>query len=140
MRSVKAQAIANRPRALPLPVWEGGLDRRVPQGAAWPLHRPGTQLGRPQSAALLVPSALTRHPQQNSYLSYAQPAERPQCEEHRRPDREGDYDGAHGGQTSGNQFEGLCRDFSTATFMKPKHLRPGDLDIQACATCGRRCD
>ncbi|WNG50324.1 hypothetical protein F0U60_43970 [Archangium minus] len=33
------------------------LARRVPQGAARPLHRPGSLLGRPLSAALLGPSA-----------------------------------------------------------------------------------
>jgi hypothetical protein len=35
------------------------------------LHPPGTLLGRPPSAALLVPSAPARHPQQRPYPSQA---------------------------------------------------------------------
>jgi len=40
---------------LPRSSWEGGLGRL--KEAAWPLHRPGSQLGRHPSAALLGPSA-----------------------------------------------------------------------------------
>jgi hypothetical protein len=44
-----------------------------PKGAARPVHRPGTQLGRPPSAALLVPSAPAHHPRQSPYPSCAHP-------------------------------------------------------------------
>ncbi len=43
------------------PKWEGGLGRRVPQGAARPLRPPGALLGRPLSAALLGPCAPALH-------------------------------------------------------------------------------
>ena len=33
------------------------------------------------------------------------------------------------GQTSGNQFEGICADFIRKTFLKLEHLRPGTWDI-----------
>lgn len=33
------------------------------------------------------------------------------------------------GQTSGNQFEGICADFVKETFLKLGHLRPGDWDV-----------
>lgn len=33
------------------------------------------------------------------------------------------------GQTSGNQFESICAEFVRKTFLKLKHLRPGDWDI-----------
>ena len=34
------------------------------------------------------------------------------------------------GQTSGNQFEGICADFIRKTFMQLQHLRPGTWDIR----------
>jgi len=34
------------------------------------------------------------------------------------------------GQTSGNQFEGICADFVRETFLKLKHLRPGAWDVR----------
>ncbi|WP_216818510.1 NgoMIV family type II restriction endonuclease, partial [Pseudomonas amygdali] len=33
------------------------------------------------------------------------------------------------GQTSGNQFEGLCADFVKDTFLHLGHLRPGNWDV-----------
>ncbi|MBB0213466.1 restriction endonuclease, partial [Ralstonia pickettii] len=33
------------------------------------------------------------------------------------------------GQTSGNQFEGICADFVKETFLKLGHLRPGSWDV-----------
>ncbi|MBD8482497.1 NgoMIV family type II restriction endonuclease [Pseudomonas coleopterorum] len=33
------------------------------------------------------------------------------------------------GQTSGNEFEGACAEFVRNTFLKLKHLRPGDWDV-----------
>lgn len=33
------------------------------------------------------------------------------------------------GQTSGNQFENICADFVSKTFLELKHLRPGDWDV-----------
>lgn len=33
------------------------------------------------------------------------------------------------GQTSGNQFEGICADFVRKTFLKLRHLRPGTWDV-----------
>ncbi|WP_332468309.1 MFS transporter [Cystobacter fuscus] len=46
-RGVEAQAAsANRARRLPRTSWEGGLGRRVPQGATRLLHPPGSLLGR----------------------------------------------------------------------------------------------
>ena len=33
------------------------------------------------------------------------------------------------GQTSGNQFEGICADFVRNTFLKLRHLRPGHWDV-----------
>ncbi|MBD8604854.1 NgoMIV family type II restriction endonuclease [Pseudomonas sp. CFBP 8771] len=34
------------------------------------------------------------------------------------------------GQTSGNEFEGACAQFVRNTFLKLKHLRPGDWDVR----------
>lgn len=33
------------------------------------------------------------------------------------------------GQTSGNEFEGICAEYINATFLKLGHLRPGDWDV-----------
>ncbi|HEX5747082.1 MAG TPA: hypothetical protein VFZ09_12635 [Archangium sp.] len=53
-RGVEAQAArAKRARPQPRTPWERGLDSRVPQGAARPVHPLGSLLGRPLSAVLL---------------------------------------------------------------------------------------
>jgi hypothetical protein len=73
---VEAQAApAKRARPLPRTSWEGGLGRRVPQGAARLVHPPGALLGRPPSAALLGPCApaLTLHRASLPLIRFAWP-------------------------------------------------------------------
>lgn len=41
------------------------------------------------------------------------------------------------GQTSGNQFEGICADFVRNTFLKLGHLRPGAWDVHQVSGRGR---
>ena len=41
------------------------------------------------------------------------------------------------GQTSGNQFEGICANFIRNTFLKLSHLRPGAWDVRQISSRGR---
>lgn len=41
------------------------------------------------------------------------------------------------GQTSGNQFEGICAEFVQQTFSKVRHLRPGSWDIHQVSSRNR---